>query len=101
MKKLFVLIALNISTHLVLLSQASFAGSVKAYSAVLALDTVKCLDVIEKIELKSTFRCPECYEFKVSGLKNYNDEHSTEFLVTTYIDAETKQVCAKLVEPQP
>ncbi len=92
MKKIF----LTLTT--VLFSLQGFAGSVKAYSAVLELDSVKALTVIEKIEVKSALRCQECYEMSVRGLKNPTDTQCIEFLVSTRLDSATNKVVAKLIE---
>ena len=92
MKKIFLTIAT------VLLSLPGFAGTVRAYSAVLELDSVKALTVIEKIELKSALRCQECYEMIVHGLKSPTDTQCVELLVSTRLDSMTNKVVAKLVE---
>ena len=88
MKKIFLLLFLTTSQ--------TFAGTPNAFKAVLDLEEVKSLIAIEKIAVKTTFRCPQCFKFCVQGIKKATDEKPTTFSVSTHFDEEKQEVVAQL-----
>lgn len=90
----------KILLSLFFISSSALAASPKAFKAVLEMAEVKSLASIETLHVKQTFRCPECYEICVQGLKSAADPSPVHFLVNTRYDQQKDEVVAEIVAPQ-
>ncbi len=90
MKKIFLTI--------LLLSESAFSASPTALKAVLDLAEVKALASIETLHVQKSFRCQECHEVCVHGLKSATDQKLTDLLIKTRYDQQKQEVVAEVIQ---